>query len=287
MLEVGILRVPVSSGYQQEDALLAMDPRVAEAVWKGIEGHLPPRPPDMHPLGCHRLPIPDRDCFQGILVRLARRLLLGPRSPALPGTPDHPARPAHRMAGRQGVRQARRRSHRRLRQDHRPWTYPRSPSTPSLHKAPCGGEGTGPNPTDRAKIGWKWSVATDLFADPHRLGHRRRRTATTPSCSNPPCRPSPTADSCWTLRPCTWTAATTATSPRNAARPWGSPTSSAPRRNARAKRRSRNRSLSDCAGPLNAPTPGSQTLVSCAATPIGSAGNDWDRSHSPWPSSSP
>ena len=25
----------------------------------------------------------------------------------------------------------------------------------SLHKAPCGGEGTGPNPTDRGKIGWK------------------------------------------------------------------------------------------------------------------------------------
>ena len=23
----------------------------------------------------------------------------------------------------------------------------------SLHKAPCGGEGTGPNPTDRAKLG--------------------------------------------------------------------------------------------------------------------------------------
>ena len=70
------------------------------------------------------------------------------------------------MAGRRGVRQARRRSHRRLRQDHRPWTYPRSPSTPSLHKAPCGGEGTGPNPTDRAKIGWKWSVATDLLGIP-------------------------------------------------------------------------------------------------------------------------
>src|SRR5664280_2500399 len=78
------------------------------------------------------------------------------------------------MARRWGVRRTRRRSHRRLRQDHRPWTHPRSPSTPSLHKAPCGGEGTGPNPTDRAKIGWKWSVATDLLADPHRLGHRRR-----------------------------------------------------------------------------------------------------------------
>jgi hypothetical protein len=34
----------------------------------------------------------------------------------------------------------------------------------SLHKAPCGGEGTGPNPTDRAKIGWKWSVATAVVS---------------------------------------------------------------------------------------------------------------------------
>jgi transposase len=36
----------------------------------------------------------------------------------------------------------------------------------SLHKAPCGGEGTGPNPTDRAKLGWKWSVATDRWGIP-------------------------------------------------------------------------------------------------------------------------
>jgi hypothetical protein len=28
----------------------------------------------------------------------------------------------------------------------------------SLHKAPYGGEGTGPNPTDRAKHGWSWSI---------------------------------------------------------------------------------------------------------------------------------
>jgi IS5 family transposase len=35
-----------------------------------------------------------------------------------------------------------------------------------LHKAPCGGEGTGLNPTDRAKTGWKWSIATDLFGIP-------------------------------------------------------------------------------------------------------------------------
>jgi transposase len=31
----------------------------------------------------------------------------------------------------------------------------------SQHKAPVGGEGTGPSPTDRGKRGWKWS----LFAD--------------------------------------------------------------------------------------------------------------------------
>ena len=31
----------------------------------------------------------------------------------------------------------------------------------SQHKAPCGGEGTGKNPCDRAKSGWKWSLAVD------------------------------------------------------------------------------------------------------------------------------
>jgi transposase len=36
----------------------------------------------------------------------------------------------------------------------------------SLHKAPFGGEGTGPNPTDRGKRGWKWSIATDRAGVP-------------------------------------------------------------------------------------------------------------------------
>ena len=36
----------------------------------------------------------------------------------------------------------------------------------SLHKAPYGGEGTGPNPTDRAKLGWKWSVAAEAHGIP-------------------------------------------------------------------------------------------------------------------------
>ena len=36
----------------------------------------------------------------------------------------------------------------------------------SLHKAPYGGEGTGPNPTDRGKLGWKWSVASERHGVP-------------------------------------------------------------------------------------------------------------------------
>ena len=36
----------------------------------------------------------------------------------------------------------------------------------SQHKAPFGGEGTGPNPTHRGKSGWKWSVATDRAGIP-------------------------------------------------------------------------------------------------------------------------
>ena len=43
----------------------------------------------------------------------------------------------------------------------------------SLHKAPAGGQGTGKNPTDRAKLGWKWSIMTEKFGIPHWLDHRR------------------------------------------------------------------------------------------------------------------
>ena len=31
----------------------------------------------------------------------------------------------------------------------------------SAHKAPCGGDGTGKNPVDRRKLGWKWSLLCD------------------------------------------------------------------------------------------------------------------------------
>ena len=36
----------------------------------------------------------------------------------------------------------------------------------SLHKAPYGGEGTAKSPVDRAKLGWKWSVASERSGIP-------------------------------------------------------------------------------------------------------------------------
>ena len=36
----------------------------------------------------------------------------------------------------------------------------------SQHKAPCGGSGAGKNPTDRGKLGWKWSLCADRAGIP-------------------------------------------------------------------------------------------------------------------------
>lgn len=145
--------------------MLALDPRVVDAVFTAIAAHLPPRPPDTHPLGCHRPRISDRDCFTGILIRLvtgcswdvAARLspagettLRDRRTEWLTaGVFDHLLKEAlaayDRIIGLDLSEVA---------------------VDGSLHKAPCGGEGTGPNPTDRAKTGWKWSVATDRLGIP-------------------------------------------------------------------------------------------------------------------------
>ena len=48
----------------------ALDPEVGDAIWAAVEP-LIPQPPRTHPLGCHRRRVPDRDCFDVLLVRLA------------------------------------------------------------------------------------------------------------------------------------------------------------------------------------------------------------------------
>src|SRR5665811_2619852 len=70
MLEVGILRFLFLQAINRRTPCspwIPVSPKLSGRPCKATYHH---GPPDMHPLGCHRLPIPDRDCFQGILVRL-------------------------------------------------------------------------------------------------------------------------------------------------------------------------------------------------------------------------
>jgi len=145
--------------------VLALDPRVVNAVWTAAEAHLPPRPPDTHPLGCHRPRIPDRDCFHGILIRLVTGCSWDVAARLTPAseTTLRNRRTEWLAAGvfDKLLTEALAAYDRIIGLD-----LSEVAVDGSLHKAPCGGEGTGPNPTDRAKTGWKWSVATDRWGIP-------------------------------------------------------------------------------------------------------------------------
>jgi len=144
--------------------MLALQPKVVDAVCQAVAGHLPPRVDD-HLFGCHRPRTSDRKCFFGILVRLVTGCSWDV---------------AGRITDTSGSTLRRRRDE---------WVtagvcealvdaalagYDRSIGLElgdlavdgSLHKAPSGGEATGPNPVDRGKRGWKWSVATDARGIP-------------------------------------------------------------------------------------------------------------------------
>ena|SRR5665213_2101155 len=144
----------------------ALDPEVFDAVFVAVEGLLPKRNDD-HPLGCHRSRISDRICFEAMLVRLvtgcswidAERLMGGRVSDTtLRARRDEwiDAQVFDRLveealAGYDrviGINLA------------------EVSIDGSLHKAPCGGEGTGKSPVDRGKLGWKWSIATDTLGIP-------------------------------------------------------------------------------------------------------------------------
>lgn len=145
--------------------MLALHPRVVDAVWAAVEPLLPEPPLDLHPLGCHRPRRSDRDCFEAILFRLVTGC-------------------SWDVAGRLGLG-----SETTLRRRRDEWVdaavfenlaeealagYDRIIGLDlsevavdgSQAKAPMGGEGTGPSPTDRGKQGWKWSIATDRWGIP-------------------------------------------------------------------------------------------------------------------------
>jgi transposase len=140
--------------------MLALDPDIVDAVWQAFAAYLPERGETTHPLGCHRPRISDRDCFEAILFRLvtgcswdvAGRLGKGGE------TTLRRRRDEWVAAGAFGylVEEAIGAFDKVIGLD-----LTEVSVDGSLHKAPAGGEGTGPNPTDRAKTGWKWSIATD------------------------------------------------------------------------------------------------------------------------------
>jgi transposase len=144
----------------------ALDLDVVDVVWEAMEP-LIPVPVDTHPLGCHRRRVPDRLCFWGILVRLVTgcswvtaEALLEHR------VSDTTLRTRREEWITAGVFDQLR--------DQALAAYDRIIGLDlsevaldgSHQKAPCGGEGTGKNPVDRAKLGWKWSVATDRAGIP-------------------------------------------------------------------------------------------------------------------------
>jgi transposase len=143
------------------DIMRALDPEVVDALWEAVEP-LIPAPVSGHPLGCHRPRIPDRVCLAGIVIRLAtgcswedaERLLGGAAS----DTTLRGRRDEWIAAGVFDVlvEEALDAYDRIVGLD-----LSECAIDGSQHKAPTGGEGTGPSPTDRGKLGWKWS----LFAD--------------------------------------------------------------------------------------------------------------------------
>jgi transposase len=144
----------------------ALDAEVVHAVWAAVEPLLP-RPVDRHPLGCHRPRVPDRVCFRGILIRLVTGCSWTTAEALLDFVvSDTTLRARFHEWVDAGVFNAV--------ADEAIAAYDRIvgldldevPLDGSQHKAPCGGDGTGPNCTDKGRLGWKWSLATDRHGIP-------------------------------------------------------------------------------------------------------------------------
>ena len=144
----------------------ALEARVVDAVWAAV-APLVPAPDRSHPLGCHRPRVPDRVCFWGILIRL----VTGASWVDIEALLDHQVSDTTLRARRDewidaGVfenlkNEAMAAFDRIIELDLNDVSL-----DGSLHKAPYGGDGTGPNPTDRGKLGWKWSVACERHGIP-------------------------------------------------------------------------------------------------------------------------
>ena len=144
----------------------ALEPEVFDALWGAVEP-LVPVPVDNHPTGGHRRRIPDRIVFWGMLVRLvtgcswvtAERLVGG----AVSDTTMRARRDEWVAAGVfDDIESEALAGYDRI----VGLDLSEVSVDGSIHKAPCGGEGTGKSPVDRAKLGWKWSILADRAGVP-------------------------------------------------------------------------------------------------------------------------
>ena len=144
----------------------ALDSEVVDVIWRTVESLIPVRV-DTHPLGCHRQRKSDRACFAVIVVRLATGCSWQDAERLCGSEVSDTTARARRdewIAGGVFDKVA----------DEAIGGYDRIIGLDlsdvavdgSLHKAPAGGEGTGANPTDRGKLGWKWSILTDTVGIP-------------------------------------------------------------------------------------------------------------------------
>src|SRR5215213_4788582 len=143
----------------------ALEAEVVDAVWAATEPLLPPRP--AHPLGCHRARVPDRLCLWALLIRLTT----GSSWVDIEAILDHQVSDTTLRARRDewiaaGVFEQLRTEALAAFDRILGLDLSHVAVDGSLHKAPYGGDGTGPNPTDRGKVGWKWSVAADRHGIP-------------------------------------------------------------------------------------------------------------------------
>jgi len=144
----------------------ALDPEVKAIVWQAVEPLLP-IPADEHPLGCHRQRKSDRDCFEVMLVRLATGCSFEDAERLCGNVvSDTTVRSRRDEWIKAGVFEAIVNEAVAAYDKIIGLDFSEVAADGSAHKSPCGGEGTGKNPTDRAKLGWKWHILTDKAGIP-------------------------------------------------------------------------------------------------------------------------
>lgn len=163
---IGVLTHSPTTQWRFPTIMRALDPEVFDAVFDAVEPLLPAHP-ENHPLGCHRRRAADRDCFEVMVVRLvtgcswedAERLCGAKVS-------DTTARARRDEWEEAGVIAAVAEEALAAYDKIIGLDLSEVAIDGSAHKAPRGGEGTGPNPVDRGKSGWKWSLLTDRAGIP-------------------------------------------------------------------------------------------------------------------------